>query len=85
MNDNHTVLRSVVPQPSSRCVRAKINIAMICQTLVSPPEGDKEISRENILCRITYVANGTFVCDGVASLYMLHVFNKSLMITLQLT
>uniref|UniRef100_A0A8B9JQE4 Ceramide transfer protein n=1 Tax=Astyanax mexicanus TaxID=7994 RepID=A0A8B9JQE4_ASTMX len=43
--------------PSSRCVRAKINIAMICQTLVSPPEGDKEISRDNILCKITYVAN----------------------------
>ncbi|XP_030598851.1 collagen type IV alpha-3-binding protein-like isoform X1 [Archocentrus centrarchus] len=43
--------------PTSRCVRAKINIAMICQTLVSPPEGDKEISRDNILCKITYVAN----------------------------
>ncbi|KAM9510106.1 ceramide transfer protein-like isoform 4-T4 [Guaruba guarouba] len=39
------------------CVRAKINIAMICQTLVSPPEGNKEISRDNILCKITYVAN----------------------------
>uniref|UniRef100_A0A8C3AGE5 Ceramide transfer protein n=1 Tax=Cyclopterus lumpus TaxID=8103 RepID=A0A8C3AGE5_CYCLU len=34
-----------------------INIGMICQTLVSPPEGDKEISRDNILCKITYVAN----------------------------
>uniref|UniRef100_A0A4W4E0P9 Ceramide transfer protein n=1 Tax=Electrophorus electricus TaxID=8005 RepID=A0A4W4E0P9_ELEEL len=44
-------------QPSSRCVRAKINIAMICQTLVSPPEGDRAISRDNILCKITYVAN----------------------------
>ncbi|XP_063745781.1 ceramide transfer protein-like isoform X10 [Eleginops maclovinus] len=44
-------------QPSNRCVRAKINIGMICQTLVSPPEGDKEISRDNILCKITYVAN----------------------------
>uniref|UniRef100_A0A673MPA0 Ceramide transfer protein n=1 Tax=Sinocyclocheilus rhinocerous TaxID=307959 RepID=A0A673MPA0_9TELE len=44
-------------QPNNRCVRAKINIAMICQTLVSPPEGDKEISRDNILCKITYVAN----------------------------
>ncbi|XP_061656914.1 ceramide transfer protein-like isoform X2 [Syngnathoides biaculeatus] len=44
-------------QPSSRCVRAKINIAMICQTLVSPPEGDKELSRDNVLCKITYVAN----------------------------
>lgn len=44
-------------QPTSKCVRAKIDIAMICQTLVSPPEGDKEISRENITCKITYVAN----------------------------
>ncbi|XP_040897459.1 ceramide transfer protein-like isoform X2 [Toxotes jaculatrix] len=42
---------------TNRCVRAKINVAMICQTLVSPPEGDKEISRDNILCKITYVAN----------------------------
>ncbi|XP_055730048.1 ceramide transfer protein-like isoform X7 [Salvelinus fontinalis] len=44
--------------PTNRCVRAKINIAMICQTLVSPPEGDREISRDNITCKITYVANG---------------------------
>ncbi|XP_038590464.1 ceramide transfer protein isoform X1 [Micropterus salmoides] len=44
-------------QLTSKCVRAKINIGMICQTLVSPPEGDKEISRDNILCKITYVAN----------------------------
>ncbi|XP_068104817.1 LOW QUALITY PROTEIN: ceramide transfer protein [Hyperolius riggenbachi] len=42
---------------NNRCVRAKINIAMICQTLVSPPEGNKEISRDNLQCRITYVAN----------------------------
>ncbi|XP_056586541.1 ceramide transfer protein-like isoform X5 [Triplophysa dalaica] len=44
-------------QQNNRCVRARINIAMICQTLVSPPEGDKDISRDNILCKITYVAN----------------------------
>uniref|UniRef100_A0A8C1LQ63 Ceramide transfer protein n=1 Tax=Cyprinus carpio TaxID=7962 RepID=A0A8C1LQ63_CYPCA len=43
--------------PSARCIRAKINVAMICQTLISPPEGDKEITRDNILCKITYVAN----------------------------
>lgn len=47
-------------QLNNRCVRAKINIAMICQTLVSPPEGNKEISRDNILCKITYVANGKY-------------------------
>uniref|UniRef100_A0A674EUP1 Ceramide transfer protein n=1 Tax=Salmo trutta TaxID=8032 RepID=A0A674EUP1_SALTR len=43
--------------PTNRCIRAKINVAMICQTLVSPPEGNKEISRDNVLCKITYVAN----------------------------
>ncbi|XP_060762941.1 ceramide transfer protein isoform X1 [Neoarius graeffei] len=43
--------------PTSRCIRAKINVAMICQTLVSPPEGNKELGRDNILCKITYVAN----------------------------
>uniref|UniRef100_A0A8C1N2Z0 Ceramide transporter 1a n=1 Tax=Cyprinus carpio TaxID=7962 RepID=A0A8C1N2Z0_CYPCA len=43
--------------PSARCIRAKINVAMICQTLISPPEGDKKITRDNILCKITYVAN----------------------------
>ena len=58
VDDNH--LSSFYSQPSSRCVRAKINIAMICQTLVSPPEGDKELSRNNITCKITYVANGVF-------------------------
>ncbi|CDQ62719.1 unnamed protein product [Oncorhynchus mykiss] len=40
-------------QPTNRCIRAKINVAMICQTLVSPPEGNKEISRDNVLCKIT--------------------------------
>ncbi|XP_053557373.1 ceramide transfer protein isoform X2 [Bombina bombina] len=43
--------------PLNRCVRAKINIALICQTLASPPDGNKDISRDNIQCKITYVAN----------------------------
>uniref|UniRef100_A0A8C6X6P2 Ceramide transfer protein n=1 Tax=Naja naja TaxID=35670 RepID=A0A8C6X6P2_NAJNA len=54
---NFSVEHDSVPT-NNRCVRAKINIAMICQTLVSPPEGNKKISRDNILCKITYVANG---------------------------
>uniref|UniRef100_A0A8C6X6U3 Ceramide transfer protein n=1 Tax=Naja naja TaxID=35670 RepID=A0A8C6X6U3_NAJNA len=53
---NFSVEHDSVPT-NNRCVRAKINIAMICQTLVSPPEGNKKISRDNILCKITYVAN----------------------------
>lgn len=53
---NFSVDHSSAPL-NNRCVRAKINVAMICQTLVSPPEGNQEISRDNILCKITYVAN----------------------------
>lgn len=43
---------------------------MICQTLVSPPEGDKEISRDNILCKITYVANGACPPMPLASFHI---------------
>ncbi|KAB0374587.1 hypothetical protein FD755_013079, partial [Muntiacus reevesi] len=53
---NFSVDHSSAPL-NNRCVRAKINVALICQTLVSPPEGNQEISRDNILCKITYVAN----------------------------
>uniref|UniRef100_S4RXN9 Ceramide transporter 1b n=1 Tax=Petromyzon marinus TaxID=7757 RepID=S4RXN9_PETMA len=42
---------------TNRYVRAKINVALICQTLVSPPDGNQNIQRDNLLCRITYVAN----------------------------
>uniref|UniRef100_A0A8C7U0U3 Ceramide transporter 1 n=1 Tax=Oncorhynchus mykiss TaxID=8022 RepID=A0A8C7U0U3_ONCMY len=34
-------------------------------TLVSPPEGNKEISRDNVLCKITYVANGESFADSI--------------------
>uniref|UniRef100_A0A8C4IKB7 Ceramide transfer protein n=1 Tax=Dicentrarchus labrax TaxID=13489 RepID=A0A8C4IKB7_DICLA len=61
--------------PTNRCVRAKINVAMICQTLVSPPEGDKEISRDNILCKITYVANGECLSSLPQKLHR-HSLNK---------
>nr|XP_020469228.1 collagen type IV alpha-3-binding protein-like isoform X1 [Monopterus albus] len=54
-------------QLTSRCVRAKINIAMICQTLVSPPEAGRQISRDNIVCKITYVANVNFLGWAPAS------------------
>uniref|UniRef100_A0A0F7Z6I2 Ceramide transfer protein n=1 Tax=Micrurus fulvius TaxID=8637 RepID=A0A0F7Z6I2_MICFL len=53
---NFSVEHDSVPT-TNRCVRAKINIAMICQTVVGPPDGNKKRSRDNILCKITYVAN----------------------------
>ena len=70
-------------QLNNRCVRAKINVAMICQTLVSPPEGNQEISRDNILCKITYVANGMYFVwfcylGNVTVFIMIYMVNDSL-------
>ena len=62
-------------------MRAKINIAMICQTLVSPPEGNQEISRDNILCKITYVANGMYFGFVFATFGNMDVFIVIYMIT----
>uniref|UniRef100_A0A8C4R7H7 Ceramide transfer protein n=1 Tax=Eptatretus burgeri TaxID=7764 RepID=A0A8C4R7H7_EPTBU len=42
---------------TTKCVRAKINVALICQTMVSPPDGNHNIQRENLSCKITYIAN----------------------------
>lgn len=53
---NFSVDHADVPV-TNRYVRAKINVALICQTLVSPPDGNQNIQRDNLLCRITYVAN----------------------------
>ncbi|XP_077988762.1 ceramide transfer protein-like [Glandiceps talaboti] len=42
----------------NKCVRAKINIAMFCQTIVDPPCIDEEdVPRENVWCKITYTAH----------------------------
>ncbi|XP_070541688.1 ceramide transfer protein-like [Ptychodera flava] len=45
-------------QVGNKCVRAKINIGMFCQTLVDPPEKDQdELTRDNVWCKITYTAH----------------------------
>lgn len=49
---------------------------MICQTLVSPPEGNKEISRDNILCKITYVANGELLHVFICGMIFFFFFNR---------
>jgi collagen type IV alpha-3-binding protein len=41
----------------NKCVRIRFNIALICQTVVQPPESGQEISRENLTCKIQYSAN----------------------------
>ncbi|XP_002734918.1 ceramide transfer protein-like [Saccoglossus kowalevskii] len=43
---------------SSKCVRAKINIGMFCQTIIDPPVAKgEEVPRENVWCKITYTAH----------------------------
>ena len=50
-------------QIGSKMVRLRLNVAMICQTIVNPPE-NAQLTRENITCKIQYSANGTY---GVSS------------------
>jgi len=40
-------------------VRIVVNVAMICETIINePPLNPKDIKRENIQCKLTYVAFG---------------------------
>lgn len=35
-----------------------MNVAMVCETSVEPPQDGMPISRDNITCKIQYTANG---------------------------
>jgi len=41
--------------PSNKYVRVTMNVAMVCQTIIEPPENGK-ITRDNIKCKISYTA-----------------------------
>lgn len=41
----------------NKYVRVKMNVAMICETIIDPP-ADGNISRDNIKCKISYTAEG---------------------------
>ena len=45
-------------QPNNKLVRVRFNVAMICQTIVNPPENNEEITRDHITCKVQYSANG---------------------------
>ncbi|KAJ8304153.1 hypothetical protein KUTeg_017736 [Tegillarca granosa] len=42
--------------PNNKYVRVIMNVAMICQTIIEPPE-DGNITRDNIKCKISYTAD----------------------------
>lgn len=43
--------------PNNKCVRLRMNVAILCETTVEPPADGGEIKRDNIRCKITYIAN----------------------------
>jgi collagen type IV alpha-3-binding protein len=43
---------------NSKAVRITLNIAMLCQTIINPPKDGKEITRDDITCKMEYTANG---------------------------
>ena len=45
---------------TSKCVRMKFNVALVCQTIVTPPPSGQEITRDHLTCRIQYTANGRY-------------------------
>ena len=44
---------------TNKYVRVTMNVAMVCQTIIEPPE-DGVITRDNIKCKISYTAEGMF-------------------------
>lgn len=54
---NHSTEHPAAPANTSKCVRIRFNVAMICQTVVQPPESGQQIARSNLTCKIQYSAN----------------------------
>lgn len=52
---NHTTDHISDPH-NSKMVRLRFNVALICQTIVTPPGNGKAISREHLTCKIQYSA-----------------------------
>lgn len=43
--------------PIGKCVRLIMTVSLVCQTFVDPPSENKEITRDNLTCRITYCSS----------------------------
>lgn len=48
-------------QVNNKMVRVRLNVSMICQTIVHPPENNQQITREHLTCKIQYCANGGYL------------------------
>ena len=57
-------VRSSSRQIKSPQVRLVANVALMCETIIhEPPLNPKDIKRENIQCKLTYVAFGKSSCS----------------------
>lgn len=45
---------------ANKFVRIKMNVSLICQTIINPPKGDT-VTRADISCKISYTANGKYL------------------------
>jgi len=54
---------------NNKYVRVIMNVAMVCQTIIEPPL-DGKITRDNIKCKISYTAEGTY--HGIIALLTLY-------------
>lgn len=50
-------------QNVGKCIRAKLNVSMLCETFLDPPDiNPEEATRDNLVCKVYYISHGkTFV------------------------
>ncbi|XP_034948656.1 ceramide transfer protein isoform X1 [Chelonus insularis] len=51
---NHSTEHPDYPPNSGKCVRVYLTVCLVCQTFVDPPKDPKNITRDEITCKITY-------------------------------
>lgn len=54
---NETSCTAAPPPVQPKCIRLVFNVAMICQTIVTPPPNGQPVTRDHLTCRIQYSAN----------------------------
>lgn len=57
-----------------KCVRIYLTVCLVCQTIVDPPK-DREITRDDITCKITYCSVGEYFAID----FFVILFDKYLM------
>ncbi|XP_073998879.1 ceramide transfer protein isoform X1 [Rhodnius prolixus] len=51
---NHSTQLPQYPSKSSKCVRVLLTVCLYCQTLITPPKQGSHVTRDDIVCKVTY-------------------------------